>query len=177
MRRVTHRSTVARPIGAGRRDRCPVASGPLDPEPLLPTPLALAAAAVLVVVLAVAAAAKVRRPAETAEDFRAMGLPAAGWLAVVVPAVEVACALALVVVPGWGGVAAFGLLALFTANLVVVLRSGRAVRCACFGAASRAPVSRRHLLRNAGLMALALAAATIDEPIWRLEILASTSVS
>ncbi len=139
-------------------------------DELLPTPLALAAALILAVVLVVAALAKLRRPAATAEDFAGLGLPAAGALAVIVPGVELACALLLVLVPGWGGVAAFGLLAVFSANLVGVIRSGRVVSCACFGAADRAPVSVVHLVRNAGLGVLALAAATIAEPLWRLDV-------
>ena len=77
----------------------------------------------------------------------------------------------LVLVPGWGGVAAFGLLAAFTAVLATVIRSGRVVRCACFGASDSDPVSRRHLIRNALLGLLALAAATIAEPIWAVDLL------
>lgn len=136
----------------------------------LPTPLALAAALLLAGVLAVAGVAKLRRPADTAADFASLGLPAARPLAVVVPVVELACAALLVVVPGWGGVAAFGLLALFTANLVAVVRSGRVVSCACFGSASRSPISARHLVRNGALLVLALAAATVAGPIWRLDL-------
>jgi uncharacterized membrane protein YphA (DoxX/SURF4 family) len=139
-------------------------------EAVVPTPIALAAALVLAGVLAVAGVAKLRHPAATARDFAALGLPAPEVLAGAVPAAELACAAALVLVPGWGGVAAFGLLAVFTADLAAVVRSGRVVSCACFGAASRAPVSARHLVRNGGLLVLALAAATIGEPIWRIDL-------
>ncbi len=138
-------------------------------DDLLPAAVALVAALVLALVFVVAGVAKLRRPGATAEDFAELGLPLAGPLAVVVPVVELACAALLVVVPGWGGVASFGLLALFTANLAVVVRSGRVVRCACFGAADRDPVSVRHLVRNAVLAVLALAAATIAEPIWAID--------
>lgn len=137
-------------------------------ETPLPTPLALAAALIVAAVLAVAAVAKLRRPAETERDFADLGLPAASTLARLVPAAELVVAALLVILPGWGGVVAFGLLALFTANLAVVVRSGRLVSCACFGAASRAPVSARHLVRNGALLVLCLVAATIDGPIWRL---------
>lgn len=136
----------------------------------MPTSIALAAALLLAVVLIVAASAKLRRPEATAEDFASLGLPQPAALAIVVPALEAACALLLVVVPGWGGVASFGLLAIFTAFLVSVLRSGRVVACACFGTNDRDPISARHLVRNAGLGLLALAAATIPDPIWRLEL-------
>ncbi|MEM9562895.1 MAG: MauE/DoxX family redox-associated membrane protein [Actinomycetota bacterium] len=140
-------------------------------DDLLPTPVALVAALILAAVFVVAGVAKLRRPAATADDFAELGLPLAAPLAVIVPIAELACAGLLVLLPGWGGVAAFGLLAVFTANLAVVVRSGRVVNCACFGAASRHPVSVRHLVRNVGLAALALAAATIADPLWRLDLL------
>lgn len=136
----------------------------------MPTPLALAAALILAAVLATAGAAKLRHPAATTEDFAGLGLPRPATLAVLVPLVEFGCAALLVVLPGWGGVVAFGLLALFTALLVTVVRSGRVVTCACFGANDRRPVSTRHLLRNGALGLLALAAATIPDPVWRLEL-------
>lgn len=132
--------------------------------------MALAAALALAGVLSLAAMAKLRRPEETEADFASLGLPRPSTLAITVPVVELACAALLVVLPGWGGVASFGLLALFTAFLVTVLRSGRVVACACFGANDRDPVSARHLIRNAGLGLLALTAATIPDPIWSLEL-------
>ena len=119
----------------------------------------------------VAGLAKLRRPEATAEDFADLGLPWAGPLARLVPLVELACAALLAVLPGWGGVASFGLLAMFSANLAVVIRSGRVVSCACFGARDRDPVSVRHLVRNAGLALLALAATTIPDPVWALDLL------
>lgn len=129
---------------------------------------AVAAALALAAVLAVAGRAKVGDLEGTARDFAELGLPWPRPLARVVPAAELATALALVVLPGWGGVAAFGLLAAFSANLYVVIRSGRVVSCACFGANDRAPVSVRHLVRNGVLAGLALAATTFDGPIWSL---------
>lgn len=137
----------------------------------LPVPVALTAAFGLAAVLAWAGLAKLRQPAATTEDFAAIGLPWPSPLAAIVPVVELACAALLVTVPGWGGVAAFGLLAIFTANLAVVVHSGREVRCACFGAVSRSPVSARHLARNGALLVLALAAATIGQPLWSLGLL------
>ncbi len=132
----------------------------------LPTPVALSAALALAIVLVSAGLVKLRRRPATANDFAQLGLPQANRLAVIVPLIELGCGALLVVVPGWGGVLAFGLLSMFTAVLVGVVRSGRVVRCPCFGAADQSPVSVRHLVRNAGLLILALAAATVSGPIW-----------
>lgn len=128
----------------------------------------VAAAWLLAVVLAVAAVAKTRDPVATANDFASLGLPRAGLWARIVPGLEMATACLLVLNPGWGGVAAFGLLSAFTANLLLVIRSGRPAHCACFGGTSASPVSARHVVRNLGLLALALAAATLDDWIWDL---------
>lgn len=117
------------------------------------------AALALAVVLAVAAVTKARRPAATADDFASLGLAAPGPLARIVPAAEAACAVALVIVPAWGGVAAFALLAAFTAVLVPVVRSGRIVNCSCFGGVGSRPVSAWTLARNAVLLALAAVSA------------------
>lgn len=113
------------------------------------------AALVLSAVLLVAAAGKLRNPARTAAGFERLGLPVPRALARAVPAAEVAVGVALVVVPGWGGVAAFCLLAGFTAYLAAVVRSGRRVPCGCFGSTGDRPVSARDLLRNVVLLAAA----------------------
>ncbi len=117
-----------------------------------------AAAYLLAAVLAVAALTKLRRPAAVAADFGELGLVAPNALARVVPVLELACAALLVIVPAWGGIASFALLAAFTAVLVNVIRSGRVVACRCFGALTDEPVSPRTLARNAALLALALLA-------------------
>ncbi|MDH3679233.1 MAG: hypothetical protein OEV40_04700 [Acidimicrobiia bacterium] len=113
------------------------------------------AAYLLAVVLVAAAVAKARRPAATATEFAELGLAWPGALARLVPLVELACAAALVATPAWGGVVSFALLAAFTAVLVTVVRSGRVVRCSCFGGVGSQPVSARSLARNAVLLALA----------------------
>lgn len=128
--------------------------------------VAVAAAVALAAIFIYASVAKLRARDATAEDFRSLGLPEPARWAILVPVLELAVASLLVVLPGWGGVAAFGLLAAFTANLALVLRSGRVAHCACFGGASTKPVSGRHLARNVALLALALLAATVDGPIW-----------
>lgn len=121
--------------------------------------VARAAGAVLAIVLAVAAVAKLARRSGTGEELAQLGLLAPDVLAWVVPVVELACAVLLVVVPAWGGIAAFALLAAFTVVLVRVLRSGREVSCNCFGALSRRPVSTWSLARNGVLLVLAAVAA------------------
>ncbi|MGH1490366.1 MAG: DoxX family protein [Acidimicrobiales bacterium] len=123
-------------------------------------------ALILAATLVIAAVAKLRDRAGTEADFESLGLPNPRFWAGAVPIAELATAAALIVVPGWGGVAAFGLLAAFTANLVMVIRSGRVASCACFGGSSTEPVSSKHLVRNAALLVLALLAATIDGRLW-----------
>lgn len=118
------------------------------------------AAVALALVLAVAAAAKVHRPGETAQELATIGLRVPRALALALPAAELAVAVALVVAPGWGGVAAFALLAGFTTVLARLVVSGRPVACRCFGGLSTKPVSALTLARNGVLLALAAVAAT-----------------
>lgn len=122
--------------------------------------VATLAAAALAITLVMAAAAKLRRPERTAADFAVLGLPAPKALARVVPAVELAIALALLLQPGWGGVAAFALLTAFTVLIVGIVRSGEPIACSCFGAVSDEPVSWVEIVRNVSLLALAGLAAT-----------------
>lgn len=128
----------------------------------LATLLALAVAATLVA----AAVAKLKEPGRTAGDFAALGLPLPAMLSRVVPAVELAVAVSLLVIPGWGAVAAFGLFVLFTALLVSLVRSGQPIACSCFGAVSDEPVSWVEVARN-GVLLIASAAVT---PIDRLAV-------
>lgn len=130
------------------------------------TGLASILAVAVAATLATAAIAKLRRPARTAADFGALGLPLPSVLARVVPVAEVAVAVALLAVPGWGAVVAVGLLVLFTALLVSLIRSGQQISCSCFGAVSDEPVSWVEVVRNAALLAAAAAVIPID----RLEV-------
>jgi hypothetical protein len=127
--------------------------------------LASAAAVVLAVVLAVAAAGKVVHHRRTVAGFDHLGLPAPAVAAWAVPAVEALVAVVLLAAPGWGGVAAFALLAGFTAYLAAVVASGRRVACGCFGSSGSRPVSGRDLVRNGLLLAAAGLAATRDGPL------------
>ena len=122
--------------------------------------LATLAATGLAAVLAVAAVGKIRRPAT--DDFASLGLPAPRFLAAAVPPVELTIAAALVVTPRYGAVAAIPLLVAFTVVIAVALRSGRTVSCGCLGAVSTQPLSVTALVRNAGLITMALTATTID---------------
>lgn len=124
--------------------------------------LRLAIAAVLAIVFVAAGLAKLLARRATTDDFAALGLPQPRLLALLVPIVELVVAGLLVVVPWLGGISAFGLLAVFTAFLVPVVRSGAVVSCACFGGARSSPVSGIHIVRNVLMMAAAVAATTLD---------------
>jgi len=119
----------------------------------------------LAAVLAAAGTAKLRAPRTTTASFEALGLPAAGFLARLVPHLEVAAGAALVIVPRVGAVVAAILLVAFTAVVAVAVRRGVDAGCACFGAPTSRPVSATELARNAGLLALAAAAAVVEQPV------------
>jgi len=53
---------------------------------------------------------------------------------------------------------ALGVLGVFTIVIARQLADGKHPECACFGAWSTAPLSRWHIVRNVGLMALAVLA-------------------
>lgn len=89
-----------------------------------------------------------RRPGERVVRFVALGV-----------AMAEAVAVPLVAVPATARVG-FGLAAVlltcFSVAIALTLRRGVSTACRCFGAAS-APLSRRHLVRNALLLAVAVA--------------------
>lgn len=122
--------------------------------------LASVASLILAVVMAHAGQSKLRSHAQTTESFDQLGLPQPSVLAWIVPAAELVIALALVLWSGWGGVAAFVLLAAFTAFLLSILRSGRVVSCGCFGSTSTEPISSSEIGRNGVLLGLAALAST-----------------
>lgn len=110
------------------------------------------ASLVLAGVLVWAGLAKWRHPRTTAAAFAALGVPGAR----VVPVVELGAAVALVARPAVGGPFAAGMLLAFGAVLVRAARRG--VGCACFGGSPSQPASARELVRNAGLLVLAVLA-------------------
>jgi peroxiredoxin len=119
----------------------------------------LAARLILAAVFVIAAVGKLARRQETAATLGHLGVPAGirPALPIALPAAEltVACGLVVTVTAAWAGLAAFLLLAAFTAGIVRVLRAEEEVDCNCFGALAPAKVSRWTLARNLLLMGLA----------------------
>lgn len=120
--------------------------------------LAAASALVLAAVFAWAAVAKVRHRVATVASFRGLRLPAPGALATVVPVVEGALAVGLVVAPASSGFAALALVLAFSVVIGRAVAAGATVGCACFGGADDRPVSVVELVRNGALGALAVIA-------------------
>lgn len=111
----------------------------------------------LALVFAWAGTAKLLAPAPTARSFAALGVPPA--LARVVPFVELALAIAMVLAP----ITAVGALVLLGVFTIVLVGADDGVRCACFGSASSDPVSWVQVLRN-GFLAAAAAVASGSTP-------------
>ena len=141
--------------------------------------LASVAAAVLAVVFGWAAFAKLGDRFGAARRFQRLGLPAASAMVWVVVAVEIVTAIALLTRPRIGGVVAAVVLVSFTVFLADAIRRGVLVGCGCFGQAADHPVSARDLVRNAGLLAVAVVATgatTFVRPGIDAVILAATVV-
>lgn len=119
--------------------------------------LDIACRACLILVFAVAVIGKVRGRAayrEFATSLRPLG---AEKLAGAVVAAEIATVVLLCVpMVGWGYVLATGLLGVFIAGIVQVIRSRQPVACNCFGAGGR-QLGRPHLVRNGLLVCVAVA--------------------
>lgn len=113
----------------------------------------------LAAVFTVAAVAKLRHQDDTAREFATLGLPLPERLATLIPGLELAAAVLLVTRPMVGALVAGLLLVSFTLVLVEVLQNhepdSEPVRCHCFGALSRHPVSPATVARNVGLLTLA----------------------
>lgn len=110
-------------------------------------------------VFVVAGASKMARGRDWPAQARELGAPA--WLTPFVPWWEMVVGALLIVdlVAPWPALAAALTLTIFTVLIVVNLRRGHHPQCACFGAWSTAPLGVRHVWRNAGFLALAVAAA------------------
>ncbi len=117
----------------------------------------------LSLVLVVSAVAKIRTPYDTGSVFKQLDLP--DWLLTIrahylLPYGELVLVAGLMFAPGTGYLVAATLtLLLFAAYLVVIARALRfpyAVRCGCFGRLGLGEVTRRTLIRNVVLLALAL---------------------
>ena len=120
----------------------------------------LVARLTLALVFAVAGVAKLLDLPGSRKSLGDFGVPTALTPAgaLLLPLVELACTVALM----WARWAAFGaysaiaLLAVFIVGITVSLARGRTPNCHCFGQLSSSPVSWRTLVRNLGLLALAI---------------------
>ncbi|CAN7466226.1 hypothetical protein LJR027_002961 [Terrabacter sp. LjRoot27] len=131
----------------------------------MPSDALALAPVILAVVLVVSAVGKLRSPSASAEAFRDLRVPAplSGRLVVeALPWGELLLAALLLLVGGTvGTVAAVAALLLFTAYLVLVVRAlgfDEDVECACFGEFAPGRITRRTVVRNAWLVALAVTA-------------------
>ena len=118
--------------------------------------LSLACVFAVCAVLVTAAVTKLRSPVATRAATKDLG--AAPWLAPLVAPTELVTAALLLVRPPLGALCAIAVLMTFSVMLVRVLRSGRTVRCGCFGAATSAPVNAATLLRNGALVLVSVLA-------------------
>lgn len=109
--------------------------------------------------------AKLRSPDRTLKAMNGLGVPAVlkrRWLARLLPIVEIALGLVLLCAPGvlrlLGTAAAGVLLSVFLFLVTRAVSRGVEVACECFGSASRHPVDRFTVVRNALLVVCALIA-------------------
>jgi uncharacterized membrane protein YphA (DoxX/SURF4 family) len=120
---------------------------------------AIAARIVVGVTLVVSGSAKIAGGRAWTRGAAASGVPRA--VASGLPVAELV--LGAAVVTGlwspWPAVVAIGMLAAFSAWILVQLARGRHPNCACFGSLSASALSWRHAARNAALIALAALAA------------------
>jgi hypothetical protein len=125
--------------------------------------IAGAARVILAVVLVVAAVAKLRARDATRRSTVALLGQRGAVVAAVLPWVEIAIAIALVV--WWAplpGIVAAAVLLGFTA--IVVRAQLRQLPCPCFGGAGNRAAGPKQVLRNAALIALAILASGSPRP-------------
>lgn len=115
-------------------------------------------AVVLAAVLATAAAVKLTSLRKTADEFAALGLGRSMALPAVVGAAEMGASVALMMRPVIGATVAGLLLVAFTGFVTWALATDKQAGCGCFGPLSSGPVSKATVVRNAGLLALAVMA-------------------
>jgi len=119
-------------------------------------------------VFGIAAAAKLLDQAGVRQTLRAFHVPRGlvPWAAIALPLAEALVCAALLIAPTAraGGVAGAALLTVFSVGIIGVLRRGERPECRCFGQAGSSPVGPVTLSRNAGLIALGIAAAAAPAP-------------
>jgi len=93
--------------------------------------------------------------AEAIENYQLLPREHVGWLAVVLPPLEIAIALALVtgVAKRGAALAAAGMLAVFAVAIGQAVVRGIDIDCGCFGAATEAAASWWSVARNVALIA------------------------
>ncbi len=125
---------------------------------------------VLAAVFSVAGVAKLRDLPGSREAMRGFGVPAvlAGTLGIAIPLAELGVAGALIASPTRisGALGATALLAGFSLAIAWNLARGRAPDCHCFGQLHSSPAGPATLLRNAGLIVLAVYVASQADPMW-----------
>jgi hypothetical protein len=133
-------------------------------DPLSADTLATACAWWLAGLFAWAAAAKLTHQGLTSDAFSALDLRHPTVLARIVPLIELGVAVGLIIAPLVGGSLAFAVLVVFSQVLWTATRRGTTAPCACFGGVTERPIAWPDLVRNAGLMVVALLA-TAGEPL------------
>ena len=120
--------------------------------------LGTAAALFTGAVFLIAGASKVAQGPAWPPQAAGMGVPT--WLATIAPWWEIAVGAltAVGVAAPWPALAAAVTLIAFVVLIAAQLRRGRHPQCACFGAWSSAPLSGRHVWRNAGFLMVAVVA-------------------
>ncbi|MEP6477978.1 MAG: MauE/DoxX family redox-associated membrane protein [Rhodoglobus sp.] len=124
------------------------------------------ATGLIAVVLLASGIAKVRTPGRTVDAMAALGVPGffrRGWIAALLPVVEIVVGGVLLLAPGLlrllAALAATVMMLVFIALIGKVVASGEDVSCECFGALSRDPVDRWTLVRNVLLLVASAVAA------------------
>lgn len=98
--------------------------------------------------------------ARDVHHFRLVPAAAENLLAVVLPWIELAAALSMLlgIRPRAGALVAAACLAVFTAAVALALARGLNIECGCFGTASASRVGAWKLVSNAGLLGASLVA-------------------
>lgn len=130
------------------------------------TGIASTMAFALALVFAVAATSKALNPKATSREFSQLKVPAPQLVARMIPVVELATVAGLLLRPRYGAVVAVILLVSFTVVIAASLHAGRSVSCGCLGALSQEPISHLTVVRNVGLIAMAVAASATSSLSW-----------